>query len=159
MNHQTLSNFIWPVVDLQRGDYKQSEFGRVILPFTVLRRADCVLAPTRSAVLAEVEAGRPDPFLLRAAGQIFFNRTAIDLDKLVGDQDNIDTNLLSNRTITVERSLRDEAGKPVLGQKGKFKGKPQPASAMRDTENESLVEDVVPSGDAPRTDHQGNLFE
>ncbi|QOV94230.1 class I SAM-dependent DNA methyltransferase [Novosphingobium sp. ES2-1] len=95
MNHQSLSNFIWSVADLLRGDYKQSEYGRVILPFTVLRRLDCVLAPTREAVLKEAEAGRPDPFLLRAAGHSFFNRTNIDLAKLVGDQDNISTNLLS----------------------------------------------------------------
>lgn len=95
MNHQSLSNFIWSVADLLRGDYKQSEYGRVILPFTVLRRLDCVLSPTRAAVLKEVDAGRPDPFLLRAAGQGFFNRTTIDLAKLIGDQDNIGTNLLS----------------------------------------------------------------
>ncbi|NCA88560.1 MAG: hypothetical protein EOM92_20245, partial [Gammaproteobacteria bacterium] len=38
MNHQSLSSFIWSVADLLRGDYKQSEYGRVILPFTVLRR-------------------------------------------------------------------------------------------------------------------------
>ncbi len=95
MNHQTLSNFIWSVADRLRGDYKQSEYGRVILPFTVLRRLDCVLEPTKAAVLREAEAGRPDPFLLRAAGQSFFNRSPLDLAKLVGDQDNIGTNLLS----------------------------------------------------------------
>ena len=95
MNHQSLSNFIWSVADLLRGDYKQSEYGRVILPFTVLRRLDCVLAPTKAAVLKEAEAGRPDPFLLRAAGQSFYNRSPLDLAKLVGDQDNIGTNLLS----------------------------------------------------------------
>lgn len=95
MNHQSLSNFIWSVADLLRGDYKQSEYGRVILPFTVLRRLDCVLAPTKAAVLKEVDAGRPDPFLLRAAGHGFFNRSSLDLAKLIGDQDNIGTNLLS----------------------------------------------------------------
>ena len=95
MNHQSLSNFIWSVADLLRGDYKQSEYGRVILPFTVLRRLDCVLEPTKAAVLKEAEAGRPDPFLLRAAGQGFFNRTGLDLAKLIGDQDNINTNLQS----------------------------------------------------------------
>jgi len=47
VNHQALSSFIWSVADLLRGDYKQSEYGRVILPFTVLRRLDCVLAPHR----------------------------------------------------------------------------------------------------------------
>ena len=53
MNQQSLSAFIWSVADLLRGDYKQSEYGRVILPFTVLRRLDCVLAPTKAAVLKE----------------------------------------------------------------------------------------------------------
>lgn len=95
MNHSTLSNFIWSVADLLRGDYKQSEYGRVILPFTVLRRLDCVLAPTKEAVLKEAEAGRADPFLVRAAGHNFFNRSPLDLVKLIGDQDNIGTNLLS----------------------------------------------------------------
>lgn len=95
MNHQSLSNFIWSVADLLRGDYKQSEYGRVILPFTVLRRLDCVLQPTKSAVIEQVEANRPDPFLIRAAGHNFFNRSPLDLGKLVGDQDNIGTNLLT----------------------------------------------------------------
>lgn len=95
MNHQSLSNFIWSVADLLRGDYKQSEYGRVILPFTVLRRLDCVLEPTKAVVLKEAEAGRPDPFLLRAAAQSFFNRSSLNLAKLVGDQDHIGTNLLS----------------------------------------------------------------
>ena len=95
MNHQTLSNFIWSVADLLRGDYKQSEYGRVILPFTVLRRLDCVLAPTKDKVLAEAAANKADPFLLRASGLGFFNRSPLDLAKLIGDQDNIGTNLLS----------------------------------------------------------------
>ncbi len=50
---QNLSAFIWSVADLLRGDYKQSDYGKVILPFTVLRRLDCVLEPTKAAVLAE----------------------------------------------------------------------------------------------------------
>lgn len=95
MNHQSLSNFIWSVADILRGDYKQSEYGCVILPFTVLRRLDCVLDPTKAAVLKEVEAGRPNPFPRRATGQGFFNRTTLDLGKLLGDQDNIGTKLLS----------------------------------------------------------------
>jgi type I restriction enzyme M protein len=43
-----LSAFIWSVADLLRGDYKQSDYGKVILPFTVLRRLDCVLEPTKA---------------------------------------------------------------------------------------------------------------
>jgi type I restriction enzyme M protein len=56
MNQQTLSAFIWSVADLLRGDFKQSEYGKVILPFTVLRRLDCVLEATKPAVLAELAA-------------------------------------------------------------------------------------------------------
>ena len=54
MNQQTLSAFIWSVADLLRGDYRQSDYGKVILPFTVLRRLDCVLESTKPAVLAEL---------------------------------------------------------------------------------------------------------
>ncbi|CAJ7233757.1 type I restriction-modification methylase [Burkholderia pseudomallei] len=98
MNHQALSSFIWSVADLLRGDYKQSEYGRVILPFTVLRRLDCVLEPTKAAVLAEFDAKtkaglNPDPFLTRKAGQSFYNTSPLDLVKLLGDQDHIRQNL------------------------------------------------------------------
>lgn len=98
MNSQALSSFIWSVADLLRGDYKQSEYGRVILPFTVLRRLDCVLADTKSAVLAEFEAKtkaglNPEPFLLRKAGTSFYNTSPLDLVKLLGDQDHIRQNL------------------------------------------------------------------
>ncbi|SDV47429.1 type I restriction-modification system subunit M [Chitinasiproducens palmae] len=98
MNHQALSSLIWSVADLLRGDYKQSEYGRVILPFTVLRRLDCVLEAAKPAVLAEFEAKtkaglNPDPFLLRKAGQSFYNTSPLDLVKLLGDQDHIRQNL------------------------------------------------------------------
>ncbi|GGP26839.1 type I restriction-modification system subunit M [Silvimonas amylolytica] len=98
MNHQALSSFIWSVADLLRGDYKQSDYGKVILPFTVLRRLDCVLESTKPAVLAEfvakTQAGlNPDPFLTRKAGQSFYNTSPLDLTKLLGDQDNIRQNL------------------------------------------------------------------
>ena len=93
-----LSSFIWSVADLLRGDYKQSEYGKVILPFTVLRRLDCVLEPTKAAVLAEKTtreaAGlNPEPFLLRKSGQFFYNTSPLDLKKLMGDQDHIGENL------------------------------------------------------------------
>jgi type I restriction enzyme M protein len=98
VNHQSLASFIWSVADLLRGDYKQSEYGRVILPFTVLRRLDCVLEPTKGAVLAELAAKEkvglnPEPFLLRAAKQGFYNTDKLDLKRLMGDQDNIRANL------------------------------------------------------------------
>lgn len=99
-NESNLSSFLWSVADLLRGDYSKSEYGKVILPFTVLRRLDCVLAPTKDAVLAE-KAQReqtglnPEPFLIKKAGQLFFNTSPLDLKKLVGDQDHIGENLRS----------------------------------------------------------------
>ena len=103
MNQQALSALIWSVADLLRGDFKQSEYGRVILPFTVLRRLDCVLAPTKAAVLAE-------------------------------HRDKEQAGLLY---LVVEKFAHIE-----LGERGKQKGKPQPDSALRDTENVPLSEDV-----------------
>ncbi|MEK6664702.1 MAG: class I SAM-dependent DNA methyltransferase, partial [Pseudomonadota bacterium] len=100
MNQQALSSFIWSVADLLRGDYKQSEYGKVILPFTVLRRLDCVLEATKPAVLTEYakqqKAGlNPEPFLLRKAKQGFYNTSPLDMKKLMGDQDHIRENLFS----------------------------------------------------------------
>ncbi|WP_433704175.1 type I restriction-modification system subunit M [Paraburkholderia sacchari] len=98
MNHQALSSFIWSVADLLRGDYKQSEYGKVILPFTILRRLDCVLDATKPKVLTELasisKTGlNPDPFLRRITGQAVYNTSPLDLVKLLGDQDNIRKNL------------------------------------------------------------------
>jgi type I restriction enzyme M protein len=98
MNQQALSAFIWSVADLLRGDYRQSDYGKVILPFTVLRRLDSVLASTKDAVLAEdadkTRAGvNPEPFLLRKAGQSFYNTSHLNMKKLIGDQDHIAQNL------------------------------------------------------------------
>ena len=98
MTDPNLSSFIWSVADLLRGDYKQSEYGKVILPFTVLRRLDCVLEATKPAVLIELEkrqaAGlNPEPFLLKKSGQLFFNTSPLDMKKLMGDQDHIGENL------------------------------------------------------------------
>jgi type I restriction enzyme M protein len=93
-----LSSFIWSVADLLRGDYKQSEYGKVILPFTVLRRLDCVLEDTKPAVLTEFKKRteakvNPESFLLKKSGQLFFNTSALDMKKLMGDQDHIKQNL------------------------------------------------------------------
>lgn len=100
MNQQNLSSFIWSVADLLRGDYKQSEYGKVILPFTVLRRLDCVLEPTKEGVLKEKEKREkaklnPEPFLLKKSKQLFYNTSPLDIKKLMGDQDNIRENLFS----------------------------------------------------------------
>ncbi len=98
MPDPNLSSFIWSVADLLRGDYKQSDYGKVILPFTVLRRLDCVLEATKADVLAELatreKAGlNPEPFLLRKSGQLFYNTSPLDMKMLMGDQDHIGENL------------------------------------------------------------------
>ena len=98
MGDPNLSSFIWSVADLLRGDYKQSEYGKVILPFTVLRRLDCVLEPTKAAVLTELAKRtqakvNPEPFLLKKSGVLFYNTSPLDLKKLMGDQDHIGENL------------------------------------------------------------------
>lgn len=98
MANTNLSSFIWSVADLLRGDYKQSDYGKVILPFTVLRRLDCVLEASKAAVLAE-NAKRakakvnPETFLLKKTGTFFYNVSPLDLKKLMGDQDHIGENL------------------------------------------------------------------
>lgn len=80
--------FIWSVADLLRGDFKQSQYGRIILPFTLLRRLECVLEPSKVAVLAAADthtATHDDArhkLLLHAAGQPFYNTSRIDLGKL-----------------------------------------------------------------------------
>lgn len=95
MNTETQSQtaaFLWSIADLLRGDFKQSQYGRIILPFTLLRRMECVLEPTRDAVIAEARAqqGRPDnvreKLLLRAAGQQFFNASPLTLGTLSDTQ-------------------------------------------------------------------------
>ncbi|HSH84796.1 MAG TPA: class I SAM-dependent DNA methyltransferase, partial [Guyparkeria sp.] len=87
-SHSQLASFIWSVADLLRGDFKQSQYGRIILPFTLLRRLECVLAPTKAKVLEEAETheAKPEPvrdqLLLRAAGQTFFNASPLTLGTL-----------------------------------------------------------------------------
>jgi type I restriction enzyme M protein len=95
-NHQA---FIWSVADLLRGDYKPHEYGRVILPFTVLRRLDCVLESTKPEVLKQhaALAGRGieniGPVLEGVAGQQFFNTSPLTLGRVLDDPNNVAANL------------------------------------------------------------------
>jgi type I restriction enzyme M protein len=91
-------NFIWSVADLLRGTYKQSEYGRVILPLVVIRRLDCVLEDTKPTVLSRAEelAGRidnPNDALCAAAGHEFYNLAPIDFAKLTADPEHVADNL------------------------------------------------------------------
>ena len=91
-NHSQTAAFLWSIADLLRGDFKQSQYGRIILPFTLLRRMECVLASTKDEVIKQTFAqeGRPDQvremILLRAAGQQFFNASPLTLGTLSDTQ-------------------------------------------------------------------------
>ena len=91
--------FIWSVADLLRGDYKPSEYGRVILPFTVLRRLDCVLEPTKADVVQQYSLLQVkgieniDPVLEGVAGEQFFNTSPLTLSKVLDDPNNVADNL------------------------------------------------------------------
>ncbi len=90
---------IWAVADLLRGDYKQADYGKVILPFTVLRRLDAVLAPTKAAVLAEhprtdnLPPEMADMVLMQKAGFNFYNHSPYDFEKLLADPAHLAANL------------------------------------------------------------------
>ncbi len=93
------ASLIWEVANLLRGDYKQSDYGKVILPLTVLRRLDCVLQPTKEKVLDFLPKVKEKPdktkdiLLNKIAGYNFHNRSKYDFDKLIADPDNIASNL------------------------------------------------------------------
>ena len=102
-DHNYFANLIWQIADLLRGPYRPPQYERVMLPMTVLRRFDCVLASTKARVLAEharrkggkVEGTALDVRLNRAAGQRFHNRSPLDFQKLKGDPDNVERHLVS----------------------------------------------------------------
>lgn len=100
-NVRQLANFIWSVADLLRGDYKQADYGKVILPFTVLRRLDCVLEPIKETVMEFYEnkvklmknLKNPEPLLNQKAGVPFHNISQFTFARLKADPDNIAANL------------------------------------------------------------------
>jgi type I restriction enzyme M protein len=90
-NFSETAAYIWSLADLLRGDFKQSQYGRVILPITILRRLECVLEPTKPQVLDEAEKLKTmsnleedarEMFLLKAAGESFYNNSPMNLSKL-----------------------------------------------------------------------------
>jgi type I restriction enzyme M protein len=96
-----ITSFLWSIADLLRGDYKQADYGKVILPLTVLRRLDCVLEKTKFKVLAKHDElkkakqaeGTIEKMLLRTAGTNFYNTSKLDFEKLKGDPNHIAPNL------------------------------------------------------------------
>ncbi|GAB2997911.1 type I restriction-modification system subunit M [Psychrosphaera aestuarii] len=87
-NFSSTAAFLWSVADLLRGDFKQSQYGRIILPFTLLRRLECVLEDTKPSVLAmyekvkEKEHQAQEKILTHSAKLSFYNTSKMDLNKL-----------------------------------------------------------------------------
>lgn len=100
INFSDKASFIWGVADLIRDYFKRSKYQDVILPFTVLRRIDSVLAPTKDDVLAQHQEFQGklenlDPILRRASGYAFYNTSRFTFERLVDDPPNIENNLLN----------------------------------------------------------------
>lgn len=96
MNVYEQAGFIWSIADLLRGDFKQSEYGKVILPFTVLRRFDCVLAPSKEKILEVNETltiSNKTPIFKRHTGHDYYNISKFDFEKLTDDSTAIEANL------------------------------------------------------------------
>jgi type I restriction enzyme M protein len=98
-NFTALANLIWSVADLLRGDYKQADYGKVILPFTLLRRLDCVLEPTKTAVLDEFAKRKAsgvnlEPFLRKKSGLPFYNTSKLSFPGLLADASNVRQNCI-----------------------------------------------------------------
>ena len=92
-------SFIWNIAESLRGPFKPSEYGSVVLPFTVLRRLDAVLAETKPAVLAAAPEAEGLPDMLRdvkltnASGRQFYNTSPFDFAKLVADPQDLRPNI------------------------------------------------------------------
>ena len=99
MTFAELANFIWSVADDLRGDYKAHEYGKIILPFALLRRLDCVLLDTKAAVLAEYakrvdQTNTLDVYLKRKSRQAFYNVSPFTFETLLDDPQNLRHNLV-----------------------------------------------------------------
>jgi len=99
LNHSAIVSFLWGVADLIRDTFKRGKYQDVILPLTVLRRLDCVLAPTKAQVLAtqarlrEKDLENLDPQLRKASGFAFYNTSRYDFERLLADAPHLAANL------------------------------------------------------------------
>ena len=114
VNFQEKANFIWQVADdILRGNFKQHEYGDVILPFVVLRRLDCVLNGSKDEIIETYEKYKKDldeeqvkPILLKTSGKNFYNVSQYDLSRLVQDSKNIERNFY-NYVNGFSKNVRD----------------------------------------------------
>lgn len=92
-----LGNFVWGIADQLRGVYKPHQYGGVILPFTILRRLDCILEPTREEVRVlanKYDGGALDVQVKRKTGLAFYNTSAFDFKLLLEDPEGLRANLM-----------------------------------------------------------------
>lgn len=100
-NHSQTARFIWRICNLLRGPYKRSEYRKVVLPLTVLRRFDCLLEPTKEQVLDAYPRiqNKPETVVRRLiekiTGRPFYNLSKLDFPKLLNDSDQLAQNLVS----------------------------------------------------------------
>ncbi|MCB0886281.1 MAG: type I restriction-modification system subunit M N-terminal domain-containing protein, partial [Propionibacteriaceae bacterium] len=123
-----LGNFVWSIADQLRGVYKPHQYGSVILPFTILRRLDCILAPTRDEVrdLAKRhEGGALDVQVRRKLDLRFYNTSEFDFAKLLADPEDLRSNLIDyisrfSANIDVFERFRFENELATLDEKGRL---------------------------------------
>lgn len=101
-DHNYFAGLIWQIADLLRGLYRPPQYERVMLPMTILRRFDCVMASSKAAVLRKHDVVKDkyrdealDQVLNKAAGQRFHNHSPLDFEKLKGDPDHVEKHLAS----------------------------------------------------------------
>src|SRR4030042_2851257 len=98
MNHSEIVSFVWGVADLIRDTFKRGKYQDVILPLTLLRRIDCVLAPTKEKVLKAYakfkgKLDNVEPQLRKASGFALYNTSRYDFEKLLADAPSLAANL------------------------------------------------------------------
>jgi type I restriction enzyme M protein len=124
----SLGNFVWSIADQLRGVYKPHQYGGVILPFTILRRLDCILEPTRAevrALAAKHDGGALDAKVRQATGLRFYNSSEFDFAKLLEDPEGLRSNLIDyisrfSANIDVFERFKFENEIATLDEKGRL---------------------------------------
>lgn len=120
--HSQLASFIWSICNLLRGPYKRNEYRKVILPLTVLRRFDCVLAPTKERVLREYAAIKNKPesvvrsLLEKITARPFYNLSKLDFGKLLDDPNQLAPNLNAYITKGFSKNVREIMDRFAFGE-------------------------------------------
>lgn len=123
-----LGNFVWSIADQLRGVYKPHQYGGVILPFTILRRLDCILEPTRETVrelAGRYEGGALDVQVRQKTGFRFYNTSEFDFAKLLADPEGLRSNLIDyisrfSSNIDVFERFKFENELATLDEKGRL---------------------------------------